>query len=214
MPASIFGNEFSSLSCRRELWARSSERSQPATEASQHFSCQFENVLIRRSSFNARGAQPYIMKAGREILPHIPNAAVSVDSPSVRRSPFARRRALQHRGSTMFGGNQESDKALLKAVCKRLERTGTQSRLSATVAHGGVTLRGNLQYENQRMAILKAIQGVSGVRNVIDQLQAPAKNRPAMGQYLAPESASPAEAAATDEGMPPAAAAVASPPSE
>jgi len=113
----------------------------------------------------------------------------------------------------MFGGNQESDKALLKAVSKRLERTGTQSRLTATVAHGGVTLRGHLQYENQRMAILKAIQGVSGVRNVIDQLQAPPNVRPAMGQYVSQESASPAAAAvATNEGMPAAAVEADSPP--
>ena len=80
----------------------------------------------------------------------------------------------------MFGGNKDSDKSLLKAVSKRLERTGTQSRLTCTVQSGAVTLRGKLQYEKQRMAIVKAVQGVSGVRNVVDQLQAPPKVQTSM----------------------------------
>jgi hypothetical protein len=78
----------------------------------------------------------------------------------------------------MFGGNQESDKALLKSVSRRLERTGTQSRLTATVQGGTVTIRGKLRFENQRRAIVKSISGVSGVRNVVDQLVAPPKMRP------------------------------------
>jgi osmotically-inducible protein OsmY len=85
----------------------------------------------------------------------------------------------------MFGGNQESDKSLLKAVNKRLERTGTQTRLTATVQRGTVTLCGKLQYENQRLNIVKAVQSVSGVRGVVDQLQAPPKTRGPMSQYAA-----------------------------
>jgi osmotically-inducible protein OsmY len=78
----------------------------------------------------------------------------------------------------MFGGNDTSDKALLKTVNRRLQRTGAQSRLTAAVLRGTVTLTGKLQYENQRLPIMKAIRGVSGVRNVVDQLQAPPKANP------------------------------------
>jgi hypothetical protein len=88
----------------------------------------------------------------------------------------------------MFGGNNESDKSLLKSVNRRLERTGTQSRLSATVQRGTVTLRGKLRFENQRMTIVKAINGVSGVRNVVDQLVGPPKMRPSPTRH---ESAPP-----------------------
>ena len=80
----------------------------------------------------------------------------------------------------MFGGNDVSDKALLKSVNRRLERTGTgsQSRVAAAVQRGTVTLSGKLQYENLRIPIVKAVRGVTGVRQVIDQLQSPPKLNP------------------------------------
>ncbi|WP_442485337.1 BON domain-containing protein [Aeoliella sp. SH292] len=80
----------------------------------------------------------------------------------------------------MFGQNQQSDKELQKTVSKRLERTGTgsQSKVQAVVRRGAVTLTGKLQYERQRSPILKAVQSVAGVRQVIDQLQTPPKVRP------------------------------------
>jgi osmotically-inducible protein OsmY len=80
----------------------------------------------------------------------------------------------------MFGGNDVSDKELLKTVKRRLERTGTasQNRLTATVQRGTVTLVGKLQYDNQRVPILKAASSVPGVRHVVDQLQSPPKVRP------------------------------------
>lgn len=80
----------------------------------------------------------------------------------------------------MFGRNEVSDKALLKSVTTKLQRTGmsSQSRLAATVQRGAVTLTGKLQYENQRRPIVKAIQAVAGVRQVIDQLQSPPKRNP------------------------------------
>ena len=43
---------------------------------------------------------------------------------------------------------------------------------------GSVTLSGNLKYENQRIPLLKALRGVAGVRNVLDQLKAPPKQTP------------------------------------
>ena len=74
----------------------------------------------------------------------------------------------------MFGRNEVPDRTLLKTVNRRLDRTGTgsQSKVTAAVQRGTVTLAGKLQYENQRNLILKAIRSLAGVRQVIDQLQA------------------------------------------
>lgn len=79
----------------------------------------------------------------------------------------------------MFGGNDNSDKALQKLVDRRLQRTGSGvSGLKAVVTRGSVTLSGNLKYESQRIPLMKALRGVAGVRGVMDQLQAPPKRMP------------------------------------
>lgn len=80
----------------------------------------------------------------------------------------------------MFGGNDTSDKALQKSVTRRMERSGagSQSGLRATVQRGTVTLTGKLKYENQRIPLMKAVRGISGVRSIIDQLQSPPKVKP------------------------------------
>ena len=77
----------------------------------------------------------------------------------------------------MFGRNDVPDRALLRTVDQRLDRTGTgsQSKVTASVQRGIVTLKGRLQYENQRTPILKAVRNIAGVRQVIDQLQSPPK---------------------------------------
>lgn len=77
----------------------------------------------------------------------------------------------------MFGRNEIPDKTLLKTVNRRLDRTGTgsQSKVTAAVQRGTVTLTGKLQYEIQRNPIVKAIRSVAGVSQVIDQLQTPPK---------------------------------------
>ena len=77
----------------------------------------------------------------------------------------------------MFGKNDVPDRALLRTVDQRLDRTGTgsQSKVTASVQRGIVTLKGRLQYENQRTPILKAVRNIAGVRQVIDQLQSPPK---------------------------------------
>ena len=77
------------------------------------------------------------------------------------------------KGSTMFGANRTLDKELSKAVNKRLMRAGggSQSRLTAAVQQGTVTLTGMLRYESERRPLLKAITGIPGVSRVIDQLQ-------------------------------------------
>jgi hypothetical protein len=83
----------------------------------------------------------------------------------------------------MFGRNDIADKALLKSVQRRLERTGSKTRLNATMRQGTVTLTGQLQYEKQRLQIVNAVKGVSGVRQVIDQLVSPPKAKPQPAHY-------------------------------
>jgi osmotically-inducible protein OsmY len=78
----------------------------------------------------------------------------------------------------MFGGNDNSDKALQKLVDRKLQRSGGVAGLKAVVMRGSVTLSGNLKYESQRIPLMKALRGVSGVRNVQDQLKAPSKKVP------------------------------------
>jgi osmotically-inducible protein OsmY len=78
----------------------------------------------------------------------------------------------------MLGGNATSDKALQKLVDRRLQRSGGGAGLKAVVMNGSVTLSGNLQYESQRMPLLKALRGVAGVRSVLDQLKARPKPKP------------------------------------
>ena len=86
----------------------------------------------------------------------------------------------------MFGNSQGADAALLKAVNQRLSRSGagSQSRISATVNSGTVTLSGRLQYDAQRSPLLKLVARVAGVRRVIDQLQVP----PRVNQYAQAEA--------------------------
>ncbi len=69
----------------------------------------------------------------------------------------------------MFGRDNLSDKELSKTVNSRLARTGT--RVTATVNRGVVTLVGKLQYPAQRIPVTKTASQISGVRQVIDQMQ-------------------------------------------
>jgi osmotically-inducible protein OsmY len=78
----------------------------------------------------------------------------------------------------MFGTNGPSDKDLQKLVNRRMQRSGAEAGLVASVQRGSVTLTGKLRFEGQRLAIVKALRGVPGVKQVVDQLQAPAKTKP------------------------------------
>ncbi len=71
------------------------------------------------------------------------------------------------------------DRTILAKVNQRLSRTGmgATSNVSVTVHNGDVTLTGSLQYEHQRRNILRAAEGVAGVRRVIDHLQIASKPR-------------------------------------
>ena len=73
--------------------------------------------------------------------------------------------------------NQVPDKTLLKLVNKKLMQTGTQTKVTAAVQGGYVTLTGALQYEHQRRALLRAAHQVSGVRQVVDQMTVQPRKR-------------------------------------
>ncbi|HUG69493.1 MAG TPA: BON domain-containing protein [Pirellulaceae bacterium] len=74
-------------------------------------------------------------------------------------------------------GNSVPDKTLLRDINKKLLRAGTQTKVTASVSGGCLTLTGTLQYEIQRRPILRAVNQVSGVRRVIDQMTLQAKKR-------------------------------------
>ena len=75
----------------------------------------------------------------------------------------------------MVLGKQIPDKTLLNEVNKKLMRAGTQSRVTASVNGGIVTLTGALQHEHQRRALIRVANQVSGVRQVVDQMTVPPK---------------------------------------
>ena len=85
----------------------------------------------------------------------------------------------------MGGKNPAADKALQKLVDRRLQQSGgSQLGLKAVVVNGSVTMVGKLKYDNQRMALVKAMRGVPGVKNLVDQLQSPPRvvaKRPEQG---------------------------------
>jgi len=80
----------------------------------------------------------------------------------------------------MFGRNDVSDKDLAKTVVSRVSRTGTGSRISATVNRGVVTLMGKLKYAGQRLPIVNAASRIAGIRQVVDQMQVAPKPSPVL----------------------------------
>ena len=70
----------------------------------------------------------------------------------------------------MFGKKQVPDKTLVKEVNKKLMRAGSQTKVTAFVNGGIVTLRGALTHEHQRRTLIRAANQVSGVRQVVDQM--------------------------------------------
>ena len=74
--------------------------------------------------------------------------------------------------------NQIPDKTLLKSVIQQFTRKGVNAvRIKASVSGGTVTIAGTINYDHQRRSILNAANGVTGVRNVIDQLRVEKKKR-------------------------------------
>ena len=79
----------------------------------------------------------------------------------------------------MTFGSQIPDKTLLKQVVQKLMRSGTgsQSRVTAAVRSGDLTLTGTLQYEHERRRVLKSTSNISGIRRVIDQMRVVPKKK-------------------------------------
>lgn len=74
-------------------------------------------------------------------------------------------------------GDRVPDKQVLQGVNKKLRQAGSQSKVSASVSGGCVTLNGTLQYENQRSQIVRKMHQVNGVRQVVDQMTVPQRKR-------------------------------------
>jgi ABC-type cobalamin/Fe3+-siderophores transport system ATPase subunit len=99
------------------------------------------------------------------------------------------------RDAVVFKNDKNDDASLLKLVNQKLSRGGggSQSRITATVQRGTVTLMGKLQYDAQRAPLTKAVASVAGVRRVVDALTV----TPRVNHYAAAEAR--AEAKATNE---------------
>jgi len=73
----------------------------------------------------------------------------------------------------MLGKEVAPDRTILRQINQRLARAGmgSGSRITAAVHNGHVTLSGSIQYETQRRPVMRAVDGVDGVRGLTDQLQ-------------------------------------------
>ncbi len=78
----------------------------------------------------------------------------------------------------MVFGNQVPDKTLLAAVNKKLQRTGIQAKITASVKGGYVVLSGrfNMRIKGERLC---AANQVPGVRQVVDQMTVQPRRKPA-----------------------------------
>lgn len=70
----------------------------------------------------------------------------------------------------MVLGKQVPDKILLRSVTQKISQRsgGSGSKITATVTSGSVTLAGTLMQEYQRKALISAMNGISGVKRVVD----------------------------------------------
>ncbi|MCC6510578.1 MAG: BON domain-containing protein [Pirellulaceae bacterium] len=64
------------------------------------------------------------------------------------------------------------DNQLTRAVTMKLAQRsgGSGCKVSAAVANGYVTITGSVEAEYQKRPIINAVNGINGVRRVIDQL--------------------------------------------
>lgn len=69
-------------------------------------------------------------------------------------------------------GKQVPDKTLLKSVNQKiLQRSaGGGAKVTASVASGTVTLQGVLGMEYQRRVLISSLNGVTGVKRVVDMM--------------------------------------------
>ena len=64
------------------------------------------------------------------------------------------------------------DRTITQQVCHRLANRGIRSPCLVEVRtqNGDVTLLGSVQYAHQKGAVMQAVNGITGVRRVIDQM--------------------------------------------
>lgn len=80
----------------------------------------------------------------------------------------------------MAYGKVVPDRELSKSVSKKLlqKSGGSGCKVNATVSSGVVTLTGEIVQDYQRRAIVSAMNGISGVKRVVDNMTvAPRKVR-------------------------------------
>jgi osmotically-inducible protein OsmY len=80
----------------------------------------------------------------------------------------------------MAFGSPVPDKTVLRNVTQKLAQKsgGSGAKLTATVASGIVTLSGVLTSESQRKIMTSALQGIGGVKRIVDTMTvAPPKKR-------------------------------------
>lgn len=72
----------------------------------------------------------------------------------------------------MVMGKPVPDKTLLRSVSQKIAQksAGTNSKVTATVISGTVTLSGVLASESQRRIIMSSMQGIGGVRRIVDSM--------------------------------------------
>lgn len=72
-----------------------------------------------------------------------------------------------------MSGKQVPDNQVSRSVTQKLAQrsAGSGCRVTATVSNGYVTLSGTVEHEYQRKPILSSLNGITGVRRVIDQTQ-------------------------------------------
>ena len=73
--------------------------------------------------------------------------------------------------------NDVPDKAIQQKLSQKLSRlvSGSRNAVTAVVRNGVVTVSGFIQFQPQRRLILRAMQSITGVRQVIDNIQIQAR---------------------------------------
>lgn len=91
----------------------------------------------------------------------------------------ARGEYLTSEGESMSSGRTIPDSQISKSVNQKLMQRGSIAgcKLTATVANGQVTIVGTVENEHQKKPIISALNGISGVRRVIDQSQVVARKK-------------------------------------
>lgn len=72
----------------------------------------------------------------------------------------------------MVTGKPIPDKTLLRSVTQKLAQRvgGSGSKINVTVNSGVITLSGTLSQEFLRRSIISSMNGIGGVRRVLDQM--------------------------------------------